>query len=95
MTEREQLTITLEPDLSVMIQDAVAVGDYASTNAVIQAALRDWERNRFAQSQDVASLKEDIGKGLADLSSGRSEPFDTARIVELGRRRSANRSTSA
>jgi antitoxin ParD1/3/4 len=43
--------------------------------------------------QELEALKADIDRGLADVAAGRVRAFDVERILERGRKRSANRSS--
>jgi antitoxin ParD1/3/4 len=95
MAEIERLTITLPSDMAAVVKGAVAGGDYASTSEVIREALRDWKTKRALQLQELAALKADIEKGLADLAEGRVKDFDAARIIKRGKRLSASRLPSA
>jgi antitoxin ParD1/3/4 len=95
MAELEPLTITLPSDIAALVKSAVEAGDYASSSEVVSEALRDWLSRRAQQMPDLAALKADIDKGLADVADGRVEEFDAARIVERGRKRLAARSPSA
>jgi antitoxin ParD1/3/4 len=90
----ERMTITMPADMAAIIKDAVLHGDYASTSEVVRDAMRDWKIKRAVQLQELASLKIDIDKGLADVAAGRVADFDTAKIVERGRRLLAARSHS-
>ena len=86
MAEIERLTITLPSDMAAVVKGAVAGGDYASTSEVIREALRDWKTKRALQLQELAALKADIEKGLADLAEGRVKDFDAARIIKRGKK---------
>ena len=77
------------------VRQAVATGDYASTSEVVRAALRDWKLKRTLQLEELAALKADIDKGLADVAAGRVKDFDTDRIIARGRKLLADRSPSA
>lgn len=90
----ERLTVTLPSEMAAYVKVAVDGGDYASVSEVIRAALRDWRMKRVLQLQEFAALKADIDKGLADVAAGRVTDFDSARIIERGRRLLADRSTS-
>jgi antitoxin ParD1/3/4 len=90
MAEIERLTITLPADMAVLVKAAVDNGDYASASEVV----RDWKMKRAMQRQELAALKADIDKGLADLAEGRVKDFDLNRLIERGRRLLANRSLS-
>ena len=95
MAEIERLTITLPSDMAAAVKGAVAGGDYASTSEVVREALRDWKMKRALQLQELAALKADIDKGLADLAQGRVRDFDKKNIIERGRKLLASRSPSA
>jgi antitoxin ParD1/3/4 len=95
MAEIERLTVTLPSDMAAVVKDAVADGDYASSSEVVREALRDWKMKRALQLQELAALKTDIDKGLADLAAGRVKDFDATRIIERGRKLLKRRSPSA
>jgi antitoxin ParD1/3/4 len=85
MAELERLTITMPSELAAVVKTAVAAGDYASTSEVVREALRDWKIKRAIQHEEIATLKADIDKGLADVAAGRLTEFNAERIVERGR----------
>ncbi len=91
MAEIERLTITLPHEMAVVVRGAVEGGDYASSSEVVREALRDWKMKRALQLQELEALKTDIDKGLTDLAEGRVRDFDTARIIERGRKLLADR----
>ena len=95
MAEIKRMTITLPADMAAVVKSAVEGGDYASTSEVVREALRDWKTKRALQLQELAALKAEIDKGLADLAEGRVKDFDADRIVERGRKLLASRSRSA
>ena len=95
MPEIERLTITLPSDMAAAIRGAVNGGDYASTSEVVREAVRDWKMKRALQLQELAALKADIDKGLADVAEGRMKDFDAGRIIERGKKLLASRSPSA
>ncbi len=90
----ERLTVTMPADMAALIKDAVAGGDYASTSEVVREAMREWKAKRAVQQQEFVNLKADIEKGLADLAAGQTKPFDSAKIIERGRKLLATRSSS-
>lgn len=94
MAEIERLTITLPSDMAAVIKGAVEGGDYASNSEVVREALRDWKMKRALQLQELAALKTEIERGLADVAAGRVQDFDADRIIERGRKLLANRSPS-
>jgi antitoxin ParD1/3/4 len=85
MAEIERMTITLPSDMAALVKGAVEGGDYASSSEVVREALREWKMKRALQVQELAALKADIDRGLADVAAGRVKDFDSARIVERGR----------
>lgn len=94
MAEIERMTITLPSDMAATIRSAVEGGDYASSSEVMREALRDWKMKRALQLQELAALKADIDRGLADVAAGRVQDFDASRIIERGRKLLASRSPS-
>jgi antitoxin ParD1/3/4 len=89
MADIERLTITLPNDMAALVKGAVEAGDYASSSEVVREALRDWKVKRAVQLKELACLKADIDKGLADLAEGRVQDFDAARIIARGRKKLA------
>ena len=95
MAEIARLTITLPSEMAAAVKGAVAGGDYASTSEVVREALRDWKTKRALQLGELAALKADIDRGLADVAAGRVKDLDADRIIERGRKLLASRSPSA
>lgn len=94
MSSIERLTVTMPAEMAAAVKSAVEGGDYATTSEVIREALRDWRTKRALQSQELAVLRSDIEKGLADVAADRVSDFDAARIVERGRKLLGVRSPS-
>ncbi len=94
MSQIERMTITMPGDMAAEVKAAVAAGDYASTSEVVRDALREWKTRRAIQYHELAALKADIDKGLADVAAGRVNDFDKNKIVERGRKLLATRSSS-
>ena len=67
----------------------------ASSSVVIREALRDLKMKRQLRLGQLAELKADIDRGLADAAEGRLIQFDVRRIIARGRKLLADRSTSA
>lgn len=53
---------------------------------MVREALREWKLKRAVQGQELAALKADIEKGLADVAAGRVRSFDKAKIMARGRK---------
>jgi antitoxin ParD1/3/4 len=94
MANIERLTITLPAEMAELVKGAVDDGDYASSSEVIREALRDWKMKRELRLGQLAQLKADIDRGLADVAAGRLATFDAKRIMERGRKLLADRSSS-
>lgn len=86
MAAIERLTITLPAEMAGLLKGAVDEGDYASTSEVIREALRDWKVKRELRLGQIAELKADIDRGLADVAEGRVATFDAKRIIARGRK---------
>lgn len=82
----ERLTITLPAEMAGLVKGAVDDGDYASTSEVIREALRDWKLKRELRLRQLAELKADIDRGLADVAERRLGNFDGGRIIARGRK---------
>jgi antitoxin ParD1/3/4 len=95
MAAIERLTITLPAEMAGLVKRAVDEGNYASSSEVIREALRDWKVKRELQLGQLAELKADIDRGLADVAEGRVATFDTKRIIARGRKLLEDRSNSA
>jgi antitoxin ParD1/3/4 len=94
MPDIERLTITVPADMAAVVKSAVEAGDYASTSEVVREAIREWKVRRALQLQELAALKQDIDKGLADVAAGRVKEFDADAIIARGRKLLADRSKS-
>lgn len=94
MSTIERLTVTMPADMAAVVKAAVEGGGYTSTSEVVREALRDWKAKRAIQSLELAALKTDIDKGLADVTAGRLMDFDAEDIAERGRKLLAARSDS-
>lgn len=91
----ERLTITLPAEMADLVKGAVDEGDYASTSEVIREALREWKLKRELRLGQLAELKADIDRGLADVAEGRVARFDAGRIIARGKKILADHSSSA
>lgn len=94
MAELERMTITMPGELAAVVKAAVEEGGYASASEVVREAVRDWKIKRAIQHEEIASLKVDIDKGLADVAAGRVTEFNAERIIERGRKLLAARKSS-
>jgi antitoxin ParD1/3/4 len=72
--------------MAAAVNAAVATGDYASTSDSVREALRDRKLKRALHLRELARLKADIDKGLADVVADRVRVFDADRIISRGRK---------
>lgn len=93
MSTIERLTVTMPAEMAATLKSAVDAGEYASTSEVIREALRDWSFKRQLMLDELATLKQDIDKGLADVAAGRVREFNAQRIADRGRKLLAARSS--
>jgi len=93
MSTIERLTVTMPAEMAATLKSAVDAGEYASTSEVIREALRDWSFKRQLMLDELAALKQDIDKGLADVAAGRIREFNAQHIAERGRKLLAARSS--
>lgn len=89
----ERLTITMPTEMATAIKQAVDDGEYASASEVVREALREWKTRRQLMLNELASLKEDIDQGLADVAAGRVKAFDPDNIIARGKQLLAARSS--
>jgi Arc/MetJ-type ribon-helix-helix transcriptional regulator len=56
MSPRQRLTTTLPTEMAALVKAALSEGAYASSSAVIRAALRDWELKTGSRRRKVEAL---------------------------------------
>jgi antitoxin ParD1/3/4 len=81
----ERLTVTMPAEMATVVKGAVESGDYASTSEVVREALREWKTKRTLRLDEMAALKAEIDRGLADVADGKIKTFDAAAIIERGK----------
>lgn len=79
------LNVSLPPELEHRVREHVASGLYGSASEVIREALRLFEAYQTVRVENLASLKADIAKGLADERAGRVAVMNMAAIKTRGR----------
>lgn len=79
------LNVSLPPELELRVREHVASGLYGSASEVIREALRLFEAYQSVRIENLAALKSDIAKGLADERAGRVGAVDIAAIKARGR----------
>jgi antitoxin ParD1/3/4 len=87
--DRKNVTLTAEH--ASLIAGVVAAGEYASPDAVVEEALREWQERRDNFGYSLAELRRLVQQGI-DSGPGRDGPAVMARIKAEARRRfEANR----
>lgn len=64
MSTDDKVSVTLTPELTAAVRDAVADGEYVSTGEVVREALREWRQRRLQRQQDVDALRALWQEGL-------------------------------
>jgi antitoxin ParD1/3/4 len=79
-----ELTIRLDPDAAAIVREAVAAGEYASEEKVVEAALLAW-----AEARAVDGIGDEILRGLWEegIASGPGRYNDIEEIKAEARRR--------
>ena len=94
MAEADNVTIEVEIEsaLADVVRQAVASGDYASSDDVVAAALRDWLEKRQRRASAIKKLQDAWDEGVA---SGIAPHRRTAEeIIADGRRKLAARKSA-
>jgi len=84
MPSVEKLSIALTPEMASAVREAVDTGEYASSSEVIREALRDWQRKRSLQRQEIEEIRRLWNEGIV---SGPSHHADMAAIRAEAQRR--------
>lgn len=87
MAAAETRRITLSAELASAVDEAVAVGEYASVSEVIGDALRDWRERRAASGYTTEELRALVKEGI-DSAPGRFASMEEIK-AEARRRRAA------
>lgn len=66
MATVEKISIALPPEMAVVVRNAVAAGEYASTSEVIRDALRDWTYKRTLREQQIGELRRLCQEAMED-----------------------------
>ncbi len=67
----ENITISLPSDIVRSVEGAVAAGEFTSSDAVLLAALQEWQENRQMDEALIARIAAGVQEGLDDIESGR------------------------
>jgi len=60
-----KVSVALTPEMTALVQQAVASGEYASGSEVIREALREWKHRRALKLQEQDELRRLWADGLA------------------------------
>jgi antitoxin ParD1/3/4 len=72
--EREQMNISLTPELEHFVQNKVNSGMYTSASEVIRESLRLLHTHDDLQNQRIQQLNQAIDIGLQQLNAGKKIP---------------------
>lgn len=81
--------VTLTPEHATLLDDVVAAGEYASPDAVVEEALREWQERRDNFGYSLAELRRLVQEGI-DSGPGRYSSMDEIK-AEARRRFEASR----
>ena len=85
------VNVSLPPELENRVRQHVESGRYSSASEVIREALRLFEAYQGVQTATLASLKDDIAQGVADIAAGRVRELGMNEIKQRGRAKLAAR----
>ena len=88
----EKRSVSLPSELAVVVDDAVASGEFGNASEVIREALRQWKDRRELHGYTVEELRVLWEEGL---TSGPSPLTDLEALKAEGRRRLAERRTAS
>ncbi|MDB5523258.1 MAG: type toxin-antitoxin system ParD family antitoxin [Rhizobium sp.] len=71
MGRMERLSIELPPEVSEIVEEAVASGEFASVSEMVSSALVDWKASRLIHGYTVEELR-----ALVDEAEASGEPID-------------------
>lgn len=89
MANVEKRSVSLSPELAMMVDQAVAAGEYGNASEVVREALRQWKERRELHGYTVEELRALWADGVA---SGPGKPVDETfleRVKTRGRARLA------
>jgi antitoxin ParD1/3/4 len=81
MPSVQKVSIALPPEMALLVRQAVATGDYASSSEVVREALRDWSLKRTLREKGLEELRTVWQQAMDDNSPGVS-PHDVFERLE-------------
>jgi antitoxin ParD1/3/4 len=93
MSDQQKHSIELTPDLNAVLENAVASGQYASADAVINDAMQIWKNREAAKAETVKHLRNLVQEGIAS-GLGRELDFEELKAelhAEYERRKDSRR----
>ena len=88
MSNVEKISIALPSEMTALVKEAVAAGEYSSSSEVIRDALRVWKFERAAKEAALAELRAEIQKGF---DSGTGENLDIEEFIQRAKARWENK----
>lgn len=81
------MNISLTSELETYLKDKVATGKYHSTSEVVREALRLLEEQDQLKAMRLASLRQEIQKGVDSLNKNGARPLDMEALKQEARQR--------
>jgi len=79
METDEKINITMSPEMLRVIRNSVDAGEYASTSALLEDAMRLWQRQRAEDAERLDSIRFWIRHSLddprPDLSAAQADAY--------------------
>ncbi len=88
MSNVEKISIALPAEMTALVKEAVAAGEYSSSSEVIRDALRAWKFERAAKEAALAELRAEIQKGF---DSGAGKNLDVEEFIQRAKARWKNK----
>jgi antitoxin ParD1/3/4 len=80
------MNVSLPPELESRVRQRVESGMYGSASEVIREALRLFEAYEQVKTTKLDSLRQDIAKGLSDVTNDHTEEVDFESLKRQGRK---------
>lgn len=81
-----EITLDLTPDLTRIVERAIAEGGYSSASDVVAESLRRLERDLDEDETKLHALREAVAEGLADVEAGRYVDYCPGMVDEIAAR---------
>jgi antitoxin ParD1/3/4 len=93
MSEQHKRSVELTSDLNAVLEKAVASGQFASADAVINEAMQIWKNRETAKAETIEHMRNLVQEGI-DSGPGRELDFEELKAelhAEYERRKDSRR----